>query len=202
MCDEGRGSAFRDRDSRFDRDKFVVREKTGTLVQKYHICDENEVPLLYVERPLLKLRGQAEVFDDDTKAVKRLTLREEKAIAIRERYTLLDPAEQLICTYERDILRMLVRSTWRVWDPFDQEIARAREPSLGTSLLRRVAIFGPFMCGRFDIALPDGTRLGGFRRMSKLHDSYELDLSEDPTRRLDRRIAVGLAILLDAMERV
>jgi hypothetical protein len=169
------------------------------MVEKYHICDENELPLFFVERPVLKLKGQAEIFDDETKAVKRLTLRQEKVIAINERYILLDPAEQVICTYGRNLVSGSMRPNWRIRDPFEQEIARARAP-LGRSLLRRVVIFGPFMRINIGISLPDGTKLGTFSRRSQIRDDYELDLTEDPTRRLDRRIAVGLAILLDAID--
>jgi hypothetical protein len=43
----------------------------------------------------------------------------------------------------------------------------------------------------------DGDRLGEFNRKLTLFDRYVLDLSADPTRSLDRRIALAMGVLLD-----
>ena len=43
----------------------------------------------------------------------------------------------------------------------------------------------------------DGERLGEFNRKLTLFDRYVLDLSADPTRSLDRRIALAMGVMLD-----
>jgi hypothetical protein len=42
--------------------------------------------------------------------------------------------------------------------------------------------------------------LGGLTRVLGLRDQYELDLTGDPERAVDRRLAIALAIALDALQ--
>jgi uncharacterized protein YxjI len=48
--------------------------------------------------------------------------------------------------------------------------------------------------------LVGGTAVGGMNRKFKLRDQYVLDLSGDTGRRIDRRVAIALAIALDALQ--
>ena len=187
-------------DPKFARDKFLVHQKVLSISSKYYVFDENEQPLFFVERPAFKLRAHIEIFDDDTKAAKRLRLRQDRIIAINQVFTLLTPDDQVICTFERQGLLSMLRRTWHIRGPDGQEIAQAREDSWGKAIFRRIGPFGEFMRTNFDIELLDGTKVGAFNRQLTLTDKYVLDLTDDPGRRLDRRIAVGLAILLDTAE--
>ena len=46
-----------------------------------------------------------------------------------------------------------------------------------------------------------GTRpVGELRRLLRVRDRYVLDLAGDPGREIDRRLAVALAVALDALE--
>jgi len=47
----------------------------------------------------------------------------------------------------------------------------------------------------------DGVVIGDFNRKLTLLDRYVLDLRQDPDRRLDRRVALALGIMLDTGER-
>ena len=51
----------------------------------------------------------------------------------------------------------------------------------------------------FDFLI-DGAAVGGMNRKFKLRDQYVLDLSGDTERKIDRRVAVALAIALDALQ--
>ena len=185
-------------DPKFARDKFLVHQKVLSLNQKYYVYDENEQPLFFVERPALRLRAHIEVFDDDTKAVKRLTLRQDKILAINQLFTLLTPDEQVICIFERQGIFSMLRRTWRIRDSQGQPIAVAQEDSWFKALFRR--FIGAWMRTDFEVLLPDDSRVGIFHRKFTVAEKYVLDLSEDSVRRFDRRIAVGLAVLLDTAE--
>lgn len=175
-----------------------MHQKVLSLNQKYYVYDENEQPLFFVERPVLRLRAHIEVFDDDTKAVKRLTLRQDKILAINQLFTLLTPDEQVICTFERQGIFSVLRRTWRIRDAQGQPIAVAQEDSWLKALFRR--FISGWIRTDFEIVLADDSRVGIFHRKFTIADKYVLDLSEDSVRRFDRRIAVGLAILLDTAE--
>ena len=92
----------------------------------------------------------------------------------------------------------MLRRTWVIRDAAGQEIAQAREDSWAKALFRR--FLSDLMRTDFEILLADGSRIGVLHRKFTIADKYVLDLTGDPLRRLDRRIAVGLAILLDTAE--
>jgi uncharacterized protein YxjI len=185
------------RDPKFAHDKFLVHQKVLSIADKYYVYDETEQPVFFVHRPALRLRAHIEVFDDDTREVKRLTLRQDKIIAINQLFTLLTPDEQVICTYERQGIFSVLRRTWRIRDPQGYPIAVAREDSWSKALFRRLI---GWMRTDFEIRLADDTLAGYFHRKFTIADKYVLDLSDDSARQFDRRIAVGLAILLDTAE--
>ena len=79
----------------------------------------------------------------------------------------------------------------------------AKEDSIILSLLRRV--LGPLsglLRTNFVLLHRNGTtRLGEFQWKATILDRYALDLTPDRTRRLDRRVALALGVMLDTGER-
>ena len=69
---------------------------------------------------------------------------------------------------------------------------------------RRVAEFVPFAdvlpIPYHFVFLADDRELGGLKRILGVRDQYDLDLSGDTERRVDRRLAIALAIGLDALQ--
>jgi uncharacterized protein YxjI len=101
--------------------------------------------------------------------------------------------------------KSLLRSTWVILDPDGTEIAIARERNPVTAILRRVIDFVgdvgalipiPY---NFDILAGEQT-IGKMDRKFQLRDRYVLDLSGDHERRLDRRLAIAMAIGLDTLQ--
>jgi uncharacterized protein YxjI len=102
-------------------------------------------------------------------------------------------------------MKSLVRTTWSVQDSEEQEVAVAQERSTVAAVLRRVIDFVPDYGGlipipyNFDI-LVDGRVAGRMDRKFKLRDQYVLDLTGDHERKLDRRLAIALAVGLDTLQ--
>jgi hypothetical protein len=72
------------------------------------------------------------------------------------------------------------------------------------AILRRLIDFVPYgelvpIVFQFTI-LMDGREVGELRRPIGLRDRYILKLSGDHERRIDRRLAIALAIALDALQ--
>jgi hypothetical protein len=79
----------------------------------------------------------------------------------------------------------------------------AREDSIILSLLRRLLgpLFG-FLRTNFIIqAQGSEDVLGEFKRKFTILDRYVLDMSADPQRTVDRRVALALGVMLDTGER-
>jgi hypothetical protein len=99
----------------------------------------------------------------------------------------------------------LLRTTWHLGGPDEQEIALARERSQVGAILRRVIDFVPDVGGwipipyNFDFLI-DGRVVGSMNRKFQLRDRYVVDLSGDTDKKIDRRVALALAIALDALQ--
>jgi hypothetical protein len=101
--------------------------------------------------------------------------------------------------------KSLLRSTWSVMNAADQEVAVARERSQAMAILRRAIDFVPDVGGlipipyNFDILAGEQV-IGRMDRKFQLRDRYVLDLTGDPDKTLDRRLAIALAIGLDTLQ--
>jgi hypothetical protein len=101
----------------------------------------------------------------------------------------------------------LIRSTYEIRGP--SGTVTARERSLPVALFRRLVGLVPFV-GDFADWLPipyhfdfrrDGEQIGSHRRrIGKLRDVYDIDMSGDPDRTFDRRLVLAAAVGMDALQ--
>ena len=121
------------------------------------------------------------------------------------RYDINDAQDGHIGIISHIFGKSLVRSTWRLETPDEQEIAVAHERSQAMAILRRAIDFVPDIGGlipipyNFDIVAGDEV-IGKMNRKFNLRDQYVLDLSGDPERKLDRRLGIALAVGLDTLQ--
>lgn len=115
-------------------------------------------------------------------------------------YTVTDPEGRLLGRLFKKRLRNIFRKRWYGFGPDERLVLVAREDSMVLSALRR-AMFGffGFLHTNFVIYGLNGV-LGEFNRRMTLQDRYLLDMSADPLRSLDRRLALALGVLLDTGE--
>jgi hypothetical protein len=200
---------------KLNRDQFLVKQRhRAWMKSKYYVFDEQGAPLFYVERPVKPLRrSDITIYDDDTCVVPLLLIRQDHGYAaIRREYTLLDASTQEpIAHLERHNIKSWFRREWEIRHPEGHALAAAREDTVWLAAVRRVFEWVPyagvivgFIRTNFQIyaADPAGaeTRVGAFNRQFSLGDKYKLDLSGDPQRLFDRRIALALGIMLDTGE--
>jgi hypothetical protein len=124
------------------------------------------------------------------------------------RYEVTDAHGAHIGELSKNFGRSLARSTWRIYSPDGQELAWAQERSLPVALFRRLVGVVPLVGDVLGL-LPvrehfdffTGTnRIGGLERRFGLRDRYLLDLAGDENRSIDRRVALALAVGLDALQ--
>ena len=197
---------------KFDRDKFLINQKRLSIKEKYYVYDEDGSELFYVERPFVGWFGRSTitVFSDDSKTEALLSLTQDHLWEMfHQNYTVADARGQVIARCSRNNLTSLLRRGWRIMDPGGAVTARAREASLLLCIVRRVIDLIPFIGGivrtdfDFLVRADDGQeeRIGAFRSRFSIFDKYVLDLSADPECKLDRRVALGVGILLDTAEK-
>lgn len=200
--------------AKLDRDTFLVNQKHRSWMKsKYYVFDDSGSHLFYVERPVKPLRrSDITIYDDDTLTSPLFVIRQDHGYAaIRREYTLLDASDAPIAHFSRHNIKSWFRRAWDVRHPEGHAVAAAREDTAWLAAVRRVLEWVPYVSivtglvrTNFQLYVPnsDGVevRVGAFNRKLAMGDKYVLDLRDDPERKLDRRVALALGIMLDTGE--
>jgi len=142
-------------------------------------------------------------YTNDTKQQQVLEVKQDKKFYfLMAHYTVTDDHGQPLARLRKNYIYDLLRKRWDCLTPEGDLLCIAKEDSVILSLLRRVLgpLFG-LLRTNFHFYSRDGQDvIGEFNRELTLVDKYVLDMSEDRTRMLDRRIAVAMGVMLDTGE--
>jgi len=143
-------------------------------------------------------------YRDESKRERLLDILQDKKFQpITMTYTVRDARGRPLARLGKNWLFNMIRKRWYVWAPDGRVLFLAKEDSVILSLLRR--FLGPLfgLLRTNFIFLPAGTEdvIGEFKRKFTILDRYVLDMTADPQRLMDRRIAVALGVMLDTGER-
>jgi len=197
-------------DERFAHDAFFVDQLIRPIVNLYRIStlgpDGSSAgqPLAFVRQKKLAIKEDIRFFADESESEELFRIKARAVFEVRGRYDITTPQGERIGMLEKVFGISLLRSTWRIYDADEQQVALAQEKSMPIAVLRRVIDLVPYgelipIVFQFTI-LMDGREVGELRRPIGLRDRYILKLGGDPDRRIDRRVAVALAIALDALQ--
>jgi hypothetical protein len=201
----------------FDYDRYLVDQLVRPIVNLYRVsplaAGEKPAgpPIAYVRQKKMKIKEEIRFFADEAEAQELFQIKARSWLDTgSSKYDVIDAQDGNIGLLEHVFGKSLFRSTWRISSPEGEEIAIARERSQPLAILRRVIDFVPEVGGlipipyNFDL-LAGGQVIGKMDRKFQLRDRYVLDLSNDPGsdssgRKLDRRLAIALAIGLDTLQ--
>jgi hypothetical protein len=199
-------------DVEFDYDRYLVDQVIRPLANLYRVtplaAGETPAgpPVVYVRQKKMAIKEDIRFYADEgeTREVFRLKARSFLDTG-SSRYDIFAGDEKIGMLWHK-FGQSLIRTTWHIGGPDDAEVATTRERSQVGGILRRVVDFVPDIGGlipipyNFDILLPGGEVIGRMDRKFQLRDRYVLDLSGDPEKRLDRRLAIALAVGLDTLQ--
>jgi hypothetical protein len=196
-------------DERFAQDAFFIDQLIRPIANLYRISTLGSEggpgqPVAFVRQKKLSIREDIRFFADESETDELFRMKARQVFDVRGRYDVTSPEGERIGTLEKVLGISFIRSTWRVYDANEQQVALAQEKSIHVALLRRLIDFVPYgefapIVFQFTI-LMDGREVGELRRPVGVRDRYTLTLGGDPDRRLDRRVAVALGIALDALQ--
>ena len=196
----------------FEHDRYLVDQLVRPMINLYRItplgADERPVdtPVAYVRQKRMAVKEHIRFFADEAETEERFHIQGRSWLDTGgSRYDVNDAQDGHIGIISHIFGKSLLRSTWRVETPDEQEIAIAHERSPVLAILRRVIDFVPDIGGLIPIPynfdfVADGQVIGKMNRKFNLRDQYVLDLSGDPERTLDRRLGLALAVGLDTLQ--
>jgi uncharacterized protein YxjI len=189
-------------------DRFVLRQRIRLVINQYEFfLSENDKPFCFVEQARFKFKEDIRFYTDDTKAVELMRIKARQRFDPWATYDVTAADGSKIGEIQKAFGRSLIRSTYLLHAP--NGTVTATERNLGVALFRRLVGFVPFI-GDFADWLPipyhfkferDGRELGVHkRRFGKFRDIYDIDMSADAGRTLDRRLVLAAAVGMDALQ--
>jgi len=178
--------------------RFVVGQRFTMMVNRYDVSVANPdgTPgerVCFVEQKRLTLREEVNFrAPDSTAALFRFKARSVMDLGATYDVTAADGSP--IGTFRKDFARSLLRSTWHLEQPGRPPVV-GQERNLVVALLRRVQDTVPLPF-HFDFSA-DGQPVMSCERQWALRDRYLLTVHADG---LDRRLAIAMAVGLDALQ--
>jgi uncharacterized protein YxjI len=197
-------------DDRFAHDAFFIDQLIRPVANLYRISTLGAdgaspgEPLAFVRQKKLAIKEDIRFYADESEHEELLRLKARKIMEFRTRYDVTTPMGERIGVLEKVFGKSLLRSTWRVHDANEQELAMDEEKRMHVALLRRVidaVPYGDFVPIVFQFTIRmDGREVGELRRPIGVRDRYILTIEGDPEHRIDRRLVVALGVALDALQ--
>jgi uncharacterized protein YxjI len=184
-------------------DRFVIDQLIRPMVNLYRIS-AGPTPVAFVRQKRMAIKEDIRFFADENETHELWRLKARSLMEFGGRYDVTTPEGERIGVLGKVFGKSLLRSTWQLLDSTEQELGIARERSVPIAILRRVidmVPYGDFVPIPFHFTIDAGERhIGDLNRRFGIRDTYDLDVSGDVERTIDRRLAVSLGIALDALQ--
>jgi uncharacterized protein YxjI len=189
-------------------DRFTIDQLIRPMVNLYRIS-AGPTPIAFVRQKRMAIKEDIRFFADENEARELWRIKARSLMEFGGRYDVTTPEGERIGVLGKVFGKSLLRSTWSIMDADEQELAVAKERSVPIAILRRVidaVPYGDFVPIPFHFTIDtvsDGTaerHVGDLNRRFGVRDTYDLDVSGDVERKIDRRLAVSLGIALDALQ--
>ena len=195
----------------FEYDRYLIEQLVRPIVNLYRVTPlaagetPAGAPVAFARQKRMALREDIRFFADENETQEVFRIKARSVIDVGGRYDVRDAGGEPIGVLEHHFGKSLLRTTWRIRSPADEELAVAQEKNQLLAIARRVVDFVPYgelVPIPYDFLLHSGEReLGHFtRKFMSLRDVYTLDLSGDQEKRIDRRLGIALGIGLDALQ--
>jgi hypothetical protein len=196
----------------FEYDRYLVDQLIRPMANLYRVTPlavgdtPAGSPIAYVRQKKLAVKEHIRFCADENETDELFHIQAQTWLDTGgSRYDVVDARDGKIGLLHHVFGKSLLRTTWNVLNAAGEEVAVARERSQAMAILRRGIDFVPDIGGlipipyNFDILVGEVV-VGRMDRKFQLRDRYVLDLTGDSDRKLDRRLAIALAIGLDTLQ--
>jgi uncharacterized protein YxjI len=184
-------------------DRFVIDQLVRPMVNLYRIS-AGPTPIAFVRQKRMALKEDIRFYADENESRELWKIKARSLMEFGGRYDVTTPEGETIGVLGKVFGKSLLRSTWQILDSAGEALAIATERSVSVAILRRVievVPYGDFVPIPFHFTIDAGERhIGDLNRRLGFRDTYDLDVSGDVERTIDRRLAVSLGIALDALQ--
>ena len=191
--------------------QFRVRQRLTLMINRYEVYAVDaagaETGLVaFVEQKRMAFKEQVTFYSDSAKTSPLFGFKARQVMDLGATYDVTDAHGIPIGWFKKEFGASLARSTWTLGTP-DGFTARGQERNAKVAVLRRVwdliPVVGeipvPFLF-HFDFQAPDGQVVLSSTKRPALRDVYEVTVPTLDGWQLDWRVAVAMAVALDALQ--
>lgn len=173
---------------------FVVEQKITPFANRYRVLDGNGHLVAFAAQKRLALRERFTVYADEGSNVPLFTVQARQRLDIAARYDVTSAGGEPVGSFRKAGVASLLRSTYVVEQPGLPPVTVSERNVLVALLRRFVELPLRF---HFDGATPDGQPAFSSTKKFGLRDRYHVTVHLPG---LDHRLAIGLAVVLDALQ--
>lgn len=193
---------------------YLIQQKITALVNKYAIyeADPQGQPATMVgfaQQKRLSFKEKITIYSDDSKQSVAFEIKARQVIDLGARYDVTDASGNPLGVIGKDFTSSLLRSTWLVFQPGQEETPalRVQERDQSVAILRRLWDFVPilsdfpfFIKYHFDFTDPTSHQVvASYEKTTTIRDHYRLTIQENADQ-IDPRVLISLGIMLDALQ--
>jgi len=146
--------------------EYTIRRKIFTLLtSKFHIYDPNGKLVGFSEQKAFKLREDIRIYSDESKADERVMIKARQIIDFGAAYDVVDSqSQEKVGALKRKGWASIMRDSWIVMGPADQEIGKIQEDSMSMALMRRFLPLGNLIPQKYHLSDHQEVELASFRQ--------------------------------------
>jgi uncharacterized protein YxjI len=192
-------------DPRFSHAHYLIRAKVFNVKlfgAVFHCYDTAGNLLFYTRQKAFKLREDIRLYTGEDMRTELLTIQARQILDFSAAYDVVDAQSGAkVGALRRRGWKSMLRDEWLVMDSEDREMGVIREDDAGLAVVRRlIGLAAVFIPQRFVAEVGGQTAATFQQNANPFGRKLLVDFSHDRDKRLDRRLGLGAAILLAAIE--
>ncbi len=182
----------------FDLANYTIRRKIFKIFgASFQIFDSLGNRVGFCRQKAFKLKEDIRIYRDDSMTVELLVIQARQVLDFSAAFDIVGEDSRKVGAARRKGFQSILKDTWEVLDENDRMVAQVSEDSTLLALARR--FLSNLIPQKFHLKDLGGTGQAEFR----VHFNpfvYKLSVSVSPTASLDRRLILGVAILISSIE--
>jgi uncharacterized protein YxjI len=194
---------------------YLIHQIIEPFVNKYLVYESDETGqqgnlMAMAQQKRLAFKEKFTMYTDGTKSQVAFEMQARQVLDFGARYDIRDANGQVLGTVGKDFKSSLLRSTWLVFRPGEEEKPAliAQERSLPLAIIRRIWGFLPivgdfpfFIKYHFDFTDQANNEVAAtYEKTTTFRDYYRLTIKSGAAEELDPRVLISLGILMDAAQ--
>lgn len=185
---------------------FELHQNFTLMVNEYKIIKDGKLAA-FARQKRLALREHFTLYKDETRKDMLAVSKARTIIDLGPTFDVVDASGKKLGALRKDFKKSLLSSTWYIGGPDkDEPLFSVEEKNYSVAIFRRLWNFVPliselpfFWKFHFSI-MANGKVVGEYRKITSFRDHYALHLDEAQIGKVDERVWMVMAVLLDAMQ--